>query len=157
MQDMRGANQQDRAGQSGAAARSSEEVRAGKHKKLRKARGKIFGMVAVLVLVVMAGVIVFQQLKINGTLSEEEAARGVQDKLAKIMILPEEDALVSNIEDIDKIEEQPFFTRAENGDKVLIFVQAAKIVIYREGTNQVVNAGPLIDDRAATDEDSADK
>lgn len=114
----------------------------------KKSKKKLILIIlAVLAVAALAAVIVFQQIKLSSNLTDEQAAKNTQEKVAKIMLLPEEDALVSDITDIAQISEQPFFSKAENGDKVLIFVQSAKIVVYRESTNQIVNAGPLIDDR----------
>lgn len=127
----------------------AEKTKPKKSKKLLP-----FKLVGILLIVCLAGVIIWQQYRISSNVTDEQIARTLQDKVANIMVLPEEDALVSTIEDINQVSEQPFFNKAQNGDKVLIFVQAAKIVIYRENTNQIVNAGPLIDDRTA-EEDSA--
>jgi hypothetical protein len=124
---------------------------AGYRSGMRRSIGKILAIAAgVLVVGALVAIVVIQQLRIRSGLSEEAAAKNVQDKVAKIMVLPGEDALVSDIENVDEVKSQAFFNDAQNGDKVLIFVQAAKIVIYREKTNQIVNAGPIVDDRTTT-------
>lgn len=73
------------------------------------------------------------------------------------MLLPEEEAVITAIDNADDIKNQPFFSQVANGDQVLIFPAAAKIVIYRPSQNVIVNVGPIIDDRAsaATPTDSS--
>jgi hypothetical protein len=38
----------------------------------------------------------------------------------------------------------PFYKNAQNGDKILIFAQAGKIIIYRESESLIINAEPII-------------
>jgi len=101
-----------------------------------------------LVILALAAVVVFQYLKLNSSEISQEIARKVQNEVSKLMILPDEEALVSSVDDADATRQQPFFAQVENGDHVLIFVQAAKIVIYRPSTNKIINVGPIVDDRS---------
>ena len=63
------------------------------------------------------------------------ANQEVQDVLAavaKLMILPDgETPTVASVTDADKLKDQPFFTSAQNGDKVLIYSGAKKAILYR--------------------------
>lgn len=73
----------------------------------------------------------------------EDEAKALKEKVAKLMQLPDEKPTVATIKDITKLKDQPFFNGAKNGDKVLIFTEARKAVIYREGENIVINSGPI--------------
>lgn len=119
-------------------------------RKKEKSNKKLIALIASIIVVVgLVAVIVFQQITINSKTTEEEEARNIQNQLSKLMILPKEEALVSEIKNVNEIKDQAFFSKAENGDKVLIFVQDAKIVIYRDCDNKIVNVGPIVDDRTA--------
>lgn len=73
----------------------------------------------------------------------DEEAKVLKEKVSKIMQLPKEKPTVATIKDITKLKDQPFFNGAKNGDKVLIFTEARKAIIYRESTNLVINSGPI--------------
>ncbi len=80
----------------------------------------------------------------------------IVDNVRKIMILPNEEipqvAIIQDVEALKKT--QDFFVDAENGDKILVYAQARKAIIYREKTNQIVNValniGPVTDESNAT-------
>jgi type II secretory pathway pseudopilin PulG len=106
----------------------------------------LIGAVA-LVIVALAAVVVLQWFKLHKDPAAED--RRVQEAASKIMVLPDEDALVSEIENADKVKDQPFFANVENGDQVLIFIKAGKIVIFRQSENKIINAGPIVNDSGA--------
>ena len=74
----------------------------------------------------------------------DEEARSLKAKVAKLMQLPsDEDPVVATVSDKEKLKDQPFFKEAENGDRILIFTEAKKAVIYREKDNRIINVGPI--------------
>lgn len=65
-------------------------------------------------------------------------------KVGKIAVLPTgETPTVATVSDVTKLSGQSFFTNAKNGDKVLIYSQAKRAVLYRPSSNQIVNIAPL--------------
>lgn len=64
-------------------------------------------------------------------------------KVGKLILLPEDEQMtISTIQDIDKLsEEQQFFERAQNGDKVIIYSDRA--IVYSPERNILVNVGPV--------------
>lgn len=73
----------------------------------------------------------------------EEEIKSLVEKVAKQVDIPDEIPTIATIKDITKLTTQPFFKDAQNGDKVLIFTEARKAVIYRESTDKVINSGPI--------------
>ena len=71
----------------------------------------------------------------------------VVKKVGELTMLPaNETPQVAIIQDVEALKKtQPFFADAENGDKVLIYVQAKKAIIYRESTDKIVNIALNID------------
>ena len=66
-------------------------------------------------------------------------------KIGKLIKLPEgELPTVATITDLSKLDDQPFFAKAKVGDKVLLFTQAKKAILYDPIGNVVVEVGPLI-------------
>jgi len=79
----------------------------------------------------------------NGQLTDEQVDTLVE-KVGKLIVLPNETPLVATVEDAAQLRaEQAFYKDVQNGDKLIIFPQAAKAIIYNEEANQIVNAGPI--------------
>ncbi len=110
-------------------------------------------VIAIIALVVAIASIAFATYQYNETQKlkttegakqvAEEEAKVLKDKVSKLMQLPDEKPTVATISDISKLKDQPFFDGAKNGDKVLIFTEARKAVIYREDQNKIINSGPI--------------
>ena len=70
--------------------------------------------------------------------------KNVTTKLSRLMQLPEgEDPTVATVLDKDKIKDQPFFAKAENGDKVVIYTKAGKAILYRMSENKIIDVAPI--------------
>ncbi len=65
------------------------------------------------------------------------------EKIGKLILLPEDEQMtISTIQDIEKlVAEEPFFEKAQNGDKVIIYNDRA--IIYSPTKNILVNVGPV--------------
>jgi len=60
--------------------------------------------------------------------------------VGKLIDLPQgEDPTVATITDINKLADQPLFSKGANGDKVLIYPKAKKMIIYDPQANRVVD------------------
>lgn len=99
---------------------------------------KIF--VAVLVLVLL-GLVVFFYLKYKN--SSQGEIINLTGKISKFMILPDEIPTIATVTDKEKLMAQPFFKNADNGDKVLIFMTAAKAILYRPKIDKVIEVASV--------------
>ena len=73
----------------------------------------------------------------------EQESQDLVEKVGKLMELPSEEPVVATVSDKTKLADQPFFAKAENGDKVLIFSENSVAVIYRESADKIINSGPI--------------
>lgn len=65
-------------------------------------------------------------------------------KIGQFIELPSgEEPTTATIKDKDKLKDQAFFNRAENGDVVFIYVQAKKAILYRPSLNKVIDVAPV--------------
>ncbi len=65
-------------------------------------------------------------------------AKKIIESVSKLIRLPKgEDPAVASITDIDKLKDQPVFQNAKNGDKILLFANAHKVIIYDPKANIV--------------------
>jgi hypothetical protein len=98
----------------------------------------------------------YSDLKKNPNKAAEAETTSLLKKVSAIYDLPKatvtkdgketteaEQPTVATVQDKDKLKDQPFFASAVNGDKLLIFPQSKKAIIYRESENRIINSGPI--------------
>lgn len=90
----------------------------------------------------------YQDLKKNPDRVTQEETKSLTQKVGALMNLPSEDPTIATVMDKEKVKDQPFFTSAENGDKVLLYVNAKKAILYRPSTNRIVEVAPIFTDTA---------
>lgn len=82
-----------------------------------------------------------RELSKSGTTEEVEQ---LVSAVGKLMELPTgENPTVATIKDKEKLKDQPFFDRAENGDRLLIYAQAKRAILYRPSTNKIIDISSL--------------
>jgi hypothetical protein len=119
----------------------------------------VFGLLFV-VIVVGGSFILWQnyQLKANASenVAEDMGEQGsdtlsegdIVDLIAKVskhIIVPsDEEPTIATIVDAEKLsQDQAFYSNVKDGDKVLIYMNAQKALIYRESEDLLVNVGPV--------------
>lgn len=76
-------------------------------------------------------------------LLQEETAELVR-AVSQLIILPEnETPTVATVSDPERLKDQPFFAKAKKGDKVLIYTNARKAILYDPVDNKIVEVAPL--------------
>jgi hypothetical protein len=106
------------------------------------------------VLIVGGGFGAYQYLQVNSELNKlktspnggnvDELNRQLIEKVGKLIQLPEgEDPTIATISDIEKLRSQPFFARAKNGDKVVIYTTAKKAILYDPVANKIIDVAPI--------------
>ncbi|MDP3779302.1 MAG: LytR C-terminal domain-containing protein [bacterium] len=80
----------------------------------------------------------------DGERAKRELA-AVVVSVSNLMILPEGDQpMLATVVDAEVLKkEQPFFTRAINGDQLLLFPRNLQAVLYRPKSNIIVSVGPI--------------
>lgn len=70
--------------------------------------------------------------------------KSITDKIEKFMELPDETPTLATVADKEKLSGQSFFTKAQNGDKVLIFTQSHKAILYRPESGKIIEVVSLV-------------
>jgi hypothetical protein len=111
---------------------------------------KIATIIGGIVVLVLIGWGVYSYLELekmrNPEYAEQQAQAETQalvGKVGRLMELPDGDPVVATVSDKSKLTDQPFFAKAEDGDKVLIYADSSMAIIYRESTDKIINSGPI--------------
>jgi hypothetical protein len=111
----------------------------------------VIGVVVLLVLAGLGGSYFFfnkyqksQALLKDPTAAQQIEIKEVTGKIAKLMDLPEgEEPSIATVLDKDKLKDQAFFAKAENGDKVVIYSKTGLAILYRTSVNRIINVSPI--------------
>ena len=119
-------------------------------KKISTKQAAFLTFVIVLVLAIAAAVYFFfqyqkaQQLLQNPTLAAQLQENALLAQVGKLMVLPTgEVPQVATVSDVSKLKDQPFFSNAKNGDKVLIYTKARQAILYDPIANKIINVAPV--------------
>lgn len=88
-----------------------------------------------------------QYKKTSGLQVREEIAR-YEKVISSIIELPKDDTpQLATVTDKTKLQQQPFFAKAENGDKVLIYLKSQKAILFRPSTGKIIEIAPITIDQ----------
>lgn len=114
---------------------------------------KVFlGIMAVLILLGSAGTAYYfydkyqdaQYALDNPETIAQNEVKMLTDQLGKLIELPtDEEPSVATVLEKEKLQDQPFFKAAENGDKVIIYTKAMKAILFRSSINKIIEVAPI--------------
>lgn len=74
----------------------------------------------------------------------QKQTSAILEKLGKIMDLPTDEVpQIATVTDPEKLKNQPFFAKAKNGDKVIIYSIAKKAILYDPIANKIIDVAPV--------------
>lgn len=86
----------------------------------------------------------YQKTKSNVPENPEKQLAEVIRMVGKHMVLPEgEVPTMATVSDPEKLKDQPFFMNAKKGDKVLIFSDSRKAILYNPTSDRIVEVAPI--------------
>lgn len=73
-----------------------------------------------------------------------EANKTLLENVGNIVDLPKgENPTIATVTDEKRLSDQPFFAKAKKGDKVLIYTEAKRAILYRPSTNKIIEIAPV--------------
>lgn len=97
----------------------------------------------------------YQELKANPNIEVQRETKELVGLVGKLMELPEgEMPTVATIMDKEKLTDQPFFVKAENGDKLLAYTQSMMAILYRPGIDKIIAVAPIYINSGEQSEDA---
>lgn len=83
-----------------------------------------------------------QKIENPEAIAKEEVDSTVK-AVSKLMVLPQgEVPTAATVSDPAKLKDQPFFANSISGDKVLIYTNAHKAILYRPSINKIIEVAP---------------
>jgi hypothetical protein len=110
---------------------------------------KTFTYILIFAIGIAAGISVAQQkpgwFGLNqGAAAAQAEVDATVAKVGKLIALPtDEKPTVATVTDASKVNSQPFFQNAKNGDVVLIYTKAQKAILYSPAENKIVEVGAV--------------
>ena len=85
-----------------------------------------------------------ERLRTNPQILATNELQDIVAKVGQLIVLPEnEQPTLMTIADPEQLRDQPFFARAKAGDKVLVYNQAAKAILYDPVGHKIVEVAPI--------------
>ncbi len=112
---------------------------------------RIFFVVLVLITIFSVGSAFYfyrqyENLKIKPVVVQqaEDEIKTILAAVGKLIVLPKgETPTVATVADPSQLRDQPFFANAKKGDRVLIYSDARKAILYSESQNKIVEVAPI--------------
>lgn len=112
---------------------------------------KYFSIIMLVLVVLLAGTSFYFYKKSNSNPDAEAQAevKSLVSKVGRLMILPEgETPTIATVSDPEALKDQAFFADAKKGDKVLIYSNAQKAILYDPEADKIITIAPLNTDAA---------
>jgi hypothetical protein len=105
----------------------------------------VFGIVLIAILTLSIFLYVqWSKLKEDSNTISKKEVSSLVEKVGKLIVLPtDETPTIATVSDPEKLKDQPFFAHAKLGDKVLIYTNNKKAVIYDPDLNKIVEVAPI--------------
>ena len=79
-----------------------------------------------------------QLASLAGPSAAQNGTNQLVQKIGAHVALPNETPTIATVEDVTKLNRQDFFKNAQNGDKVLVYAQSGRALLYRPSTEKVI-------------------
>jgi hypothetical protein len=100
----------------------------------------LIAIVSVAVLALIAVAVSISRISLFSSDSPKAIARSV----AELILVPDnETPTIAEVSDLRALEGQVFFQNAALGDKVLMYLNAQKAILYRPSENKIIEVGPI--------------
>ncbi len=100
----------------------------------------VFVLGVLLLLTISVAGYFYYQFRNSAEIADAKEIEDLASEIGAVMMLPEnETPTLATVTDKDKLSEQAFFQKSENGDKVLIYSNTGRAILYRPSTKKIVD------------------
>lgn len=83
-------------------------------------------------------------LRKNPQKAAQQETQRLLANVGQLIVLPDgESPTIATVTDPERLRDQPFFAKSQTGDKVLIYTNARKAILYNPRTNKIVEVAPI--------------
>jgi hypothetical protein len=105
-------------------------------------------LILVFLIIVLGGTTFYfyrsSKLSLNQKLANSNEVKSLVEQVGKLVFLPKgEVPTVATVTDLEPLKGKPFFEDAKKGDKVLIFNDAKKAILFDPVANKIINIAPV--------------
>lgn len=94
--------------------------------------------------IVIIALLINNNFKKDPSVKSQAEVKGTVTEVGKLIDLPkDEEPSLAEVKDVEKLKDQPFFAKAQNGDKVLIYQQNGRAILYRPSTKKIIEVMPI--------------
>jgi hypothetical protein len=114
-----------------------------------KKKSKSKKVIIAAILVIIIGLIAYMMMNSKSPEAiqkkQEKEVKMLMEDVSEHMVLPSDDvpAVFDITDPAALIAQQPFFSGAVQGDKLLVFPQNSKAIIYSPSREKIINVGPV--------------
>jgi hypothetical protein len=104
--------------------------------------------IVLVVLLLLGGYFFYQyqilknQLQASSVLTQQQTQQ-LLSNVGKLILLPHSSPTIFTVTDVKKLQVQPFFHQAKNGDRLLIYSNEQEAILYRPSQNMLIKVGPI--------------
>lgn len=85
-----------------------------------------------------------EQVQSDPAAKTKEANKQLIEQVGKLISLPQDETpTIATVSDLSKLQGQPFFAKAQVGDKVLIYQIDGKAILFRPTENKIIELAPI--------------
>ncbi len=98
----------------------------------------------VIVILGGAGYLLFVRSQPSPSQAQQKEITELVAAVGKLMVLPtDEQPAIATVADPEKLRDQPFFTNATKGSKVLIYKKAHRAILYDPVQKRIIDVAPF--------------
>ena len=85
-----------------------------------------------------------ERLRANPQTLANNELQEIVTKVGRLVVLPaDEQPTLATVADPEQLKDQPFFVNAKKGDKVLVYNQAQKAILYDPVQDKIIEIAPI--------------
>ena len=86
----------------------------------------------------------FTESRQNPQKFAQEESRQLIARVGQLIVLPAgEEPTIATVNDPERLKDQPFFAQAKKGDRVFIYTNARKAILYDPTANKIIEVAPI--------------
>lgn len=119
------------------------EIKKPEKKKRLRPFGALF-LIFLVIILALTSAYFYKKSRTNPNQSSQAEVASLVEKVGKLVVLPKDETpTIATVSDPEALKGQAFFAEAKKGDKVLIYSNAKKAILYDPILDKIITIAPL--------------